>query len=306
MNRNRRRLSWLPATRHNSPPQTKVRRLDNPMKQVHCLLFSAVASVSFASAEDSNSPRTDGSRPEIAEIVGRIQKADYKGDRAGLQQLHEELAKFLANKEEAARVRYWLGFALWRRSINGFNEPTAPAELESDLNLAISEFRESAEADNKSVEARIGIISCLGFLMFMHKDDPSRVQELMQQMGPLTHELRAVAPDNPRLAWVLGGGYWFIGPERGGGQEKAIETYEHALPMARKEKSEATDPLTPSWGEAELWMSLAWSHLNRTTPDLAKAEECAHAALALVPNWHYVRDILLAQIGQAKAKSTSR
>jgi len=47
-------------------------------------------------------------------------------------------------------------------------------------------------------------------------------------------------------------------------------------------------------------MSLAWSSLNRATPDVNAADQYAHAALALVPYWHYVRDILLPQIQTAK------
>lgn len=58
----------------------------------------------------------------------------------------------------------------------------------------------------------------------------------------------------------------------------------------------------PAWGEPELLMSLAWTHLNRSTPDLAAAEQNAQAALALVPYWNYVKDILLSQIAAAKAK----
>jgi hypothetical protein len=47
-------------------------------------------------------------------------------------------------------------------------------------------------------------------------------------------------------------------------------------------------------------MSIAWSHLNDAPPDLDAAESDARAALVLVPNWHYVRDILLPQIGAAR------
>ncbi len=36
---------------------------------------------------------------------------------------------------------------------------------------------------------------------------------------------------------------------------------------------ETGDPLEPSWGEPELLMSLAWSHLNGNTPDLDAAEQ---------------------------------
>src|SRR5580658_3570315 len=50
-------------------------------------------------------------------------------------------------------------------------------------------------------------------------------------------------------------------------------------------------------------MSLAWSNLNRTMPDLSAAEQDAQAALKLVPYWHYVRDILMPQIRAAQAKA---
>jgi hypothetical protein len=70
----------------------------------------------------------------------------------------------------------------------------------------------------------------------------------------------------------------------------------------RSSKSTTNDPLEPSWGEPELLMSLSWSNLNRATPDLRAAEQNAQSALALVPYWHYVRDILMQQIREAKAK----
>jgi hypothetical protein len=47
-------------------------------------------------------------------------------------------------------------------------------------------------------------------------------------------------------------------------------------------------------------MSLAWSHLNRATPDPRAAEDYATRALAIVPHWRYVRDILLPQIRRVR------
>jgi hypothetical protein len=75
------------------------------------------------------------------------------------------------------------------------------------------------------------------------------------------------------------------------------------LEAVRNQKGNASDPLEPSWGEPELLMSLAWSNLNRTTPDLNAAEQDAQAALKIVPYWHYVRDILMPQIRAAQAKA---
>jgi hypothetical protein len=43
-------------------------------------------------------------------------------------------------------------------------------------------------------------------------------------------------------------------------------------------------------------MNRAWANFNRTAPDLKAAQQDAEAALAIVPCWHYVKDILLPQI----------
>jgi hypothetical protein len=48
-------------------------------------------------------------------------------------------------------------------------------------------------------------------------------------------------------------------------------------------------------------MSLAYSYLNRSSPDVSAAERNARAALGIVPYWHYVRDILLPQILASKS-----
>jgi hypothetical protein len=92
----------------------------------------------------------------------------------------------------------------------------------------------------------------------------------------------------------------YLPPERDGGQDKALKTYQKGLKAARQPKCMSNDPLSPSWGEPELLMNLTWSNLNRSTPDLEAAEQYARSALAIVPYWHYVKDILLPQIAAAK------
>jgi hypothetical protein len=74
------------------------------------------------------------------------------------------------------------------------------------------------------------------------------------------------------------------------------------LKAAREREGAVRDPLRPSWGEPELLMNLVWSNLNRSKPNLDAAEQYARSALALVPYWHYVRDILLPQITAARLK----
>jgi hypothetical protein len=243
------------------------------------------------------------SRDAIVGLVAQIQRADYEGDRPALKRLHDALTPTPEDTKLASRVLYWRGFASWRRAINGFNESPTPSDLEEDLTQAVTDFKDAIARDPAWVEPKIGAASSLGYMMYLHRKEPTRVQELFQQSGPLLKEAMATAPDNPRLLWILGPIRWSSPPERGGGQDKAFEVYNKGLVAIRNQKRDVSDPLEPTWGEPEALMSLAWSNLNRTTPDLAAAEQDAQAALKLVPYWHYVRDILMPQIRAAQAKA---
>jgi hypothetical protein len=155
------------------------------------------------------------------------------------------------------------------------------------------------------VDAKVGAVSCLLNRLFLEgvfpkEKDPARLREILAPASLLLKEAKTAAPDNPRLLWVLGPNLWSTPPERGGGQENAIATYQKGLKVIREQRGVASASLEPSWGEPELLMSLAWSNLHRDTPDLSAAEEYAQAALKLVPYWHYTRDILMPQIRAAE------
>lgn len=245
----------------------------------------------------------DHSREQVVRIVSQIRRADYEGDRAALQKLRLELTPFVVRKDIASRVRYWRGFALWRRAINGFNDHVDPAELRADLLQALDEFDEALVKDPNFIDAKVAALGCAGYLAFgTGEKDVAKVDQWIAKGRKLQTEAQAAEPDNPRLMWVDGPGVWFAPPERGGGQARAIEVYERGLASIRKPRTTPADPLDPSWGEPELLMSLAWSHLNRTTPDLNAAEQNARSALQIVPYWHYVRDILIPQIQEARKK----
>jgi tetratricopeptide (TPR) repeat protein len=245
---------------------------------------------------------SSGSRQAAVEIVKKIQRADYEGDRAALRQLLDQLAPISSDLHLGSRVRYWRGFALWRRALNGFNDRVDMAEQDRDLAQAVTEFEEALKLDPKFTDAKAALISCLQNLLFIHRAEPERVNDLVARFVPLQREALAEAPDNPRLLWVRGAREWYNPPERGGGQVIALATYARGLELARAQKGQITDPMEPSWGEPELLMNLAFANLNATKPDVAAAEKYAQGALVLVPYWHYVRDILMPQIRNARGR----
>lgn len=242
------------------------------------------------------------SRESLLQRVVEIQRADYEGDRPSLRRLHQELEPFASDPDLAARVSYWRGFALWRRALNGFNESADPGDLESDLLRAVVDFRRAVVWDTTFVDAKVGAGSCLLNLLYLSQNDSLRAGALLAEALPFFRQATALDPENPRLLWVQGSSRWYMAPAQGGGQDRALEMYERGLRSARDRAQATGDPLVPSWGEPELLMNLAWSNLNRTTPNLVAAEAYARSALALVPYWHYVKDILLPQIESAKAK----
>ena len=266
---------------------------------MRALLTVAVMGVLGAAA-----PSSDPARESVAKIAGRIRTADYEGDRKALRSLAGEIEPYTQDGPLASRALYWRGFAMWRRAFNGFNDSVDPKELESDLTEAVGIFEDAAARDPGFADAKIGAASCLFTLSFLSRNDAERRQAYVMRGVRWMGEVRKTSPENPRFLWVQGGGEWYLPPERGGGHEKAIATYERGLESASRRKGSVQDSLEPAWGEPELLMNIAWSYLNLPVPDTAAAERNARAALALVPNWHYVRDILLPQIRAKAAPAT--
>lgn len=233
-------------------------------------------------------------------IVKQIQRADYEGDRAALKRLYAELEPLVEDSSVGSRVRYWRGFALWRRALNGFNESADRSDLEQDLTLALAEFENAAKGPDLA-DAQAAEASCLQNLAFLHyiQKDAGPAKDFLEKSLPLLQAAEAAEPENPRVLWVLGASRWYAPAERGGGQTAAMETYEKGLRAARRHSSSVVDPLKPSWGEPELLMNLAWANAHASKPDLKLAEQNANSALQIIPYWHYVRDILLPQIREA-------
>jgi len=266
------------------------------------ITIALLTALIFVSLSLTQTMRGNDAREQVTRIVAQIQRADYEGDQVVMQRGYDDLKPFLEDKEFASRIRYWRGFAQWRRAINGFNDAVDPKELEQNLKLALDEFNIAMEKDPAFVDAKVGMISYLGYLAFINRQDQARAKELVGQIMPLVKQADEMAPENPRLIWVHGPILWNTPPERGGGQDKAIQNYRRGLEICSKIKASA-DPLEPSWGKPELMMTLAYCYLNAKAADVNAAEHYAREALEIVPYWHYVRDILLPPILAAKAKA---
>lgn len=249
-------------------------------------------------------------RPD-AVIAADIVRADYEADLPLLLLLYHELPEPVGVTREASRIRYWRGFARWRRAINGVNDGAPVAQMLEDLQIATREFDAALTIAPEFVDAEAGLLSALGIQLFLLNGDTARMQPIIDRVRPMMTTLRSRELQHPRLLWVLGQAEWRTPAgwpkERVlAHQQRVIASYLHALELVRAQRIPSSDDLEPRWGEPELLMNLAWSNLNKVTPDLSAAERHAREALRLVPHWHYVRDILLPQILEAKEESAQR
>jgi von Willebrand factor type A domain len=145
-----------------------------------------------------------GRSPVAEKLVAAVIRADYQGDRAALARLETELGAVPKNPATDARVTYWRGFALWRRTINGFNDSTPPAELDADLVRAIAHFDDSAKQDPSFAEPVIGKLSCLGYRAFLARGNASLSSEILAEYKTAIAAGQRMARDNPRFVWAVG------------------------------------------------------------------------------------------------------
>jgi hypothetical protein len=233
----------------------------------------------------------------LAKGVTAIRRADYAGDRAGLRRLAGSLDA-IHHPDLAPYRDYWIGFALWRRAINGFNETPTPSDLPADLEAATAAFRRALERKGDWLEPKIGLAGCASNLFYIARDDPARTKAIVDEYGPFFRDLSAQGRNNPRALWIVGGGQLAAPPPRGGHPDQAAATYRSALEAARAEALADPDvPVwVPRWGEPENLMALAYVYTNTPLRNRAVALAYAEGALAAVPHWHYMRDVLLPQV----------
>ncbi len=234
---------------------------------------------------------------KLSALVVEVRSADYRGDRAALARLDEMLGGL--DDERLAEYRdYWRGFARWRRAQNGFNETPTPSDLVSDLELAVGHFKASLARRPDWVEAKLAMVGCWGNLVYLAGGDAEKKKLILAELVPAYKWLEANGQDNPRALWIIGGMQFAAPPPYGGDVAKAAATLRRGVALSWPAAAPGPEvpAWSPSWGGPENLMNLAYMYSHIGTPDRAAALAYAEGAVTAVPEWHYVRDILLPQI----------
>jgi len=259
-------------------------------------LFAACASLCFVAAPGLAAGANAKSAPasEVAALGARALAADYSADIPELHEIAHALEPFVADAQVGAWARYWRGFSYWRSAINLFNvDATNPRAL-SDLTSAEEEFAAAMADPAVAADAKSARASCILNFAYLAGAKADRGAALKEYLR-LIAEAKAAQPDNPRVHWVYDWGLYYAPPPVGGA-DASVAALTAALEASKRDAAAPHPLAAPTWGEPELLMALAWIQENRPDPNLPEADRRAHEALAQVPEWHYVKAILLPQI----------
>jgi hypothetical protein len=257
--------------------------------------FAASACLWLAAAPGLADAKTKSSpAAEVAALGARALAADYAADIPELHEIAHALEAFVADEQVGAWARYWRGFSYWRSAINLQNiDVTNPRAL-SDLTSAEEEFAAAMVDPAVAADAKSARASCVLNFAFLAGAKADRGAALKEYVR-LIAEAKAAQPDNPRVRWVYDWGLYYAPPPVGGA-DASVAALTTALEAGKRHAAAAHPPAAPTWGEPELLMALAWVQGNRPDPNLLEADRRAHEALTQVPEWHYVKAILLPQI----------
>jgi hypothetical protein len=242
----------------------------------------------------------DTLRAALIRLIAEVQDADYRGDLQRLGELNESMARFVQKPSLAKHARYWRGFALWRRALNGLGQGADGGSADRDFALANDEFRAALRLDSAYVEAKVGLVAGLSNRVFFTRGDAVLRSEFVREYRPILDGLLAEAPSNPRLVFVAAAQQFHAPPAVGGSRQRAIEMIDRAIQAQSTAEEAVVSDLEPRWGKAELHMLLA-TLLLQADLELDRAERHARQALAMRPQWRAVRENLLPAIRERRS-----
>ena len=219
-----------------------------------------------------------------------IERAGHCTDAAALALAVKSLDDALAVSLDQPALLYTRGYACYVDSglHRGPRNQTAGEQYLRDA----AGFLERVKGAPWETEAAALRGAILGALIGMQKDPAQAGATLGPESSRLLAQAAAAAPTSPRVLIFRGQSLLFTPPEYGG------DPVEGAALLQKAVDGFAAAPPTdgPHWGhtEALTWLGFA----RQKTGDLAAARAAWQQALAIEPNYAWVKFVLLPSLGQ--------
>ena len=183
--------------------------------------------------------------------------------------------------------------------MNGFNETPTPADLDADIVKALERFQSALARRPDWIEVKLAMLGCWGNRIFLAGQDSEKRRKLLEEAsGPTTSGSCSTRATTRVCSGSKAASRWsFLRPAAATGRKRPRRSAQGVAGAWREAgATPPAPPWAPTWGGPENLMNLAYLYSRDKTPDRSTALAYAEGALTAVPEWHYVKDVLLPQI----------
>jgi hypothetical protein len=234
-----------------------------------------------------------GARARLIEARDLAYDANYRNDQAGLRSAIDAMRPLTKAADVGVDAHYYLSWTYWALAASQVQEKNMTAALESGK-LALEHARAGVAARDTDAELQTALANALIVVGIL---DKAQFKERFAELPAVRARALELGPSNPRAA-IMDAGIIFNTPvDAGGNPERGIARWQEALKLFEAEaNARAIDPLKPRWGHALAYGWMATLYLRLTPPQTDKAREAAETALAMRPDFWWVRDQVLPQL----------
>ncbi len=257
---------------------------------VYSTMLLACITLQPLQAQSTPAPLTGAARWADSAHV-QIERAMLAYDTAALARVGTMLDRALSAFSNDPLLLHYRAYGLYRESMLREGDGELSAAKERTLRSAIDLLERSAAA-RPLAETQALLSSCLGVLAGTGMVNGMRYGNAASTAGA---EARALGPNNPRVALLAGIGAWFTPSMWGGGKDKGYALVQQAIGAFANDQP---SPPLPSWGAAEAY---AWlGQMEKSRGNMSAARAAYDRALALAPEYRWVRDQLRPALGAAR------
>jgi tetratricopeptide (TPR) repeat protein len=238
---------------------------------------------------------SDNAATIAAKAERAIERAGHCSDAPALAAAIKSLDDAIAATPDQPALLYTRGYASYVNS--GMHRGAeGHAVAEKSLREAVG-FLERVKGAPWEAEADALRGASLGALISLQKDLAEAGATLGQESSQLMAEAASAAPSSPRVLMFRGQALLFTPPEYGGDPVEGAALIQQAVDHFAAPDA---NPPGPAWGHAD---ALAWlGYAKQQAGDLAAARTAWERALAVEPNYAWVKYALLPSLDRAQSK----
>jgi hypothetical protein len=216
--------------------------------------------------------------------------ANFRNDQSGLRAAIAKLDALTTDHELGSLALYYAGWTQWSLAGSQIQAGQKDDAIVS-LGHSADDLRKAVALEPSNAEFQSQLASSL---IALAVTDGGKFQELRAEISQARKRALELAPSSPRVVMMDAGMVFNTPPQFGGSQEKGIARWLEAIRLFEEEK--IADKLQPEWGRALAYGWLANLYLQMTPAHTAEAKEMANHALALRPDFWYVKTQILPKL----------